>query len=154
MHWNQCWFNTGDDCRPTIPSVGYSSLFKRQFIGFGASSHHQNVSCYQVYYKTAYICLHMSTPSFGNAYPLFMLIYQIRTNILSVSDHNFIGNLFPLPVAEFVGPRYRVPASIVFNTLFTVGSLILSIISFFVRDAIYIQIIIAIPSVLTITFWW
>ena len=59
-----------------------------------------------------------------------------------------------LKVTEICGPKYRTWFGILTQFPFGIGAAILPLIAYFVRQWVTLQIVIAVPSVLLVLYFW
>ena len=55
---------------------------------------------------------------------------------------------------ELVGPSKRMWAGIIIEYFFAIGLLVLAMVGYFLRDWNHIEMVIAFPNVVYLTYWW
>ena len=55
---------------------------------------------------------------------------------------------------ELVGPSKRMWAGVVIEYFFALGLLVLGLVAYFIRDWKYIEMAVAFPNVIYLTYWW
>lgn len=55
---------------------------------------------------------------------------------------------------ELVGPSKRKVASVVDGIFFALGQVFLGVMAYFFRNYQYLQLVISLPSVMFLSYWW
>lgn len=81
-----------------------------------------------------------------------------------ILSRNFLSNLIILTLGifviavvigvELVGPKKRKIASVFTGIFFSLGQMVLGLLAYFIRDYQYLQLAIAVPALIFLSYWW
>lgn len=102
--------------------------------------HSVNVSC---------LCKTVPSKSSSDLKPLNSLCRSFR--ILKIKQ---ASSLFVVPVSEIASKRRRASLGIVYNMSYPIGQMIVPVVAYFIRDWRTLQIILSVPAIFILIFWW
>ncbi|XP_070568568.1 organic cation transporter protein-like [Ptychodera flava] len=80
-------------------------------------------------------------------------MFMISRSLLSISSYSVYAGGFVL-AAEFVGPRRRTLAGMIFPMFYSLGYMLLTFYAYFIREWWILQLVITVPDILFLTYWW
>lgn len=62
--------------------------------------------------------------------------------------------LSPLSVTELVGVEFRRTVGVIYQMFFSVGILLLPLLAYFITDWRWLQVVITVPYILFLSYYW
>jgi hypothetical protein len=93
----------------------------------------------------------------GFAYPgVYVTAIILGGKFQKISGIAYFRNkvFFHSAAVELVGPKYRMFASTAVSFFFSLGQIVLGVSAWFIRDYQILQLVISVPILLFLPYWW